>query len=414
MKYSEDDELPKAFRKKSRTNNYQSNNEIPKALRNKKSYSDTPKALRNRNTRDYSLDEKYGSRRSAGNRSNYNAKNKRKNKKKKRHILRKIIIVLVLIAAALAGGLYWLIQDKLSKINYVDIDKSTLEVSSNIEKGYRNIALLAIDSRDINNNSGSRSDGIIILSINEKTKDINLISVYRDTYLQVEGHGLTKVTHAFAYGGPELAIKTLNQNLDFNISEFVSVNFESVASAIDAMGGVEIEIKDYEVEEMNLYIAETAEITGREENMLPGPGVYNLDGVQATTYGRIRKVGNGDYERTERMRTVIMKAFEKAKSLNPIALNNLVDEILPKVQTNIDSGSIVGLALQIGSYKISENIGWPYDTKGITLDAWYGVPVTLESNVKQLHAELFDDEDYEVPQTVKEISDKIVKKTGYK
>ena len=407
--------MPKALRRKHRSNNYQSNNEVPKALRNKKtrSVNDVPKALRNRNTRDRDYDEDYDNysrRKMSNNRSKGNSKKK---KKKKRSLFKKIVIVFLLIIAILAGLLYWLIQDKLSKINYVDIDKSTLAVSSNVEKGYRNIALLAIDSRDINNNKGSRSDGIIVLSINEKTKEITLISVYRDTYLQVEGHGLTKATHAFAYGGPELAIKTLNQNLDLNISEFVSVNFESVASAIDAMGGVEIEIKDYEVEEMNLYIAETAEITGREENMLPGPGVYNLDGVQATTYGRIRKVGNGDYERTERMRTVIMKAFEKAKKLDPFKLNNLVDQILPKVQTNIDSGSIVSLALQIGSYKISENVGWPYDTKGITLDAWYGIPVTLESNVKQLHVELFDDQDYEVPQSVKDISKKIVNKTGY-
>lgn len=415
MKYSQEEDLPKALRKKNRTSNYQSNNDIPKALKNKRTHSsdDIPRALKNKNTRNRDLDDDYRNvnRRNATNSRN-NGKSKKK-KKKKRSLFKRIVIVLLLIIAILAGALYWLIQDKLSKINYVDINKDTLDVSSNVEKGYRNIALLAIDSRDINDNSGSRSDGIIVLSINEKTKEISLISVYRDTYLQVEGHGLTKVTHAYAYGGPELAIKTLNQNLDLNISEFVSVNFESVAAAIDAMGGIEVEIKKYEVDEMNTYIEETAEITGRKQNLLPGPGVYNLDGVQATTYGRIRKVGNGDYERTERMRTVIMKAFEKAKSLNPIALNNLIDEILPKVQTNIDSGSIVGLALQLGSYKITENVGWPYDTKGITLDAWYGIPVTLESNVKQLHVELFDDEDYEVPQSVKDISKKIVNKTGY-
>ncbi|MBR3254684.1 MAG: LCP family protein [Clostridia bacterium] len=417
--YSNQEELPRALRKNSRskTSNYRINNEVPKALRNcKKTYNDDiPMALRNRRTSYYEDEEEISNRRiqrkPSTNRSNQ-VKTK-KGKKKKRHIFRKLLIILILIVAILAGGLYWLIQDKLSKINYVEIDKGELAVSNNVTPGYRNIAILAIDSRDINNNQGSRSDGIIIASIDENSKNINLVSVYRDTYLQVEGHGLTKVTHAYAYGGPELAIKTLNQNLDLNISEFVSVNFESVASAIDAMGGVEIEIKDYEVEEMNLYIAETAEITGREENMIPGPGVYNLDGVQATTYGRIRQVGNGDYERTERMRTVIMKAFEKAKHLDPFTLNNLVDQILPKVQTNIDSQSIVGLMLQIGSYNMSENIGWPYETKGKTLDAWYGIPVTLEENVKQLHNELFNNTDYEVPQTVKDISKKIINKTGY-
>lgn len=383
--YTYEDEIPKALRK---------NREVPRATKNS---DELPKALR------------YNSNNSSRNSSN----KKRKKKKKKKRILLKIFIILIIVLAVIAGGIFWLIQDKLGKINYVDINKDGLEISSNVPSDYRNIAILAVDSRDINANEGSRSDGIIILSVNEKTKDAKLISVYRDTYVEVPDHGLTKITHAFAYGGPELAIKTLNRNLDLNISEFVAVNFESVASAIDTMGGVEIEIKDYEVEEMNLYIAETAEITGREENFLPGPGVYNLDGVQATTYGRIRQVGNGDYERTERMRTVIEKTFDKAKHMDLITLNNVVDEILPKVQTNISGNDIVGLMLQIGSYNIAENQGWPYETRGITLDAWYGIPVTLESNVEQLHKEIFGQQDYVVPETVKDISSQISNRTGY-
>lgn len=391
-RYDSDDEIPKALRKKPQvqSNGYRNGDGVPKALRNGRNYQES-----NRNF-------------------NKVQNNNYKKKKKKKKRLRKILIVLVLIIGILGGVLYFFIKDKLDKINYVDINEENLSVSNNISKGYRNIALFAVDSRDINNNTGSRSDGIIVLSLNEKTKEIRLLSVYRDTYLQVEGHGLTKVTHAFAYGGPELAIKTLNQNLDLNISEFVAVNFDSVATAIDEMGGIEIEIKKYEVNEMNKYIVETAEITGKKQNLLPGPGVYNLDGVQATTYGRIRQVGNGDYERTERMRTVIMKAFEKAKHTDVFKLNSMIDKILPKVQTNIKSGEIIGLASQIGFYKITENIGWPYETKGKTLDAWYGIPVTLESNVKKLHEELFSSENYIVPETVKDISKKIINKTGYK
>ena len=241
-----------------------------------------------------------------------------------------------------------------------------------------------------------------------------MVSVYRDTYVQVDGHGLTKITHAYAYGGPTLAIKTLNQNLDLNTSEFIAVNFDAVATAIDEMGGVEITIKSNEVNEMNKYIKETAQITGKTANTIPSAGTYNLDGVQATTYGRIRKVGNGDYERTERMRKVIMKTLEKAKKMGLGTLNNIIDKVLPKVQTNITSTDILGLASQIGSYNVTTNIGWPYETKGKTLDAWYGIPVTLETNVKKLHEELFDQTDYEVPTTVKDISTKIINKTGYK
>lgn len=338
---------------------------------------------------------------------------KKKNKKKK--IFKRIVIVLLIILVILVGVIFAFIQDKLSKIDYVKLNNEELGISDNVKEGYRNIALFAVDSRNINNDDGSRSDGIIILSINEKTKDVKLVSVYRDTYVQVEGHGLTKITHAYSYGGPTLTINTLNKNLDLNISEFISVNFDSVATAIDEMGGIEIEIKQDELYQMNKYIQETAKITGKSAQTLPRAGTYNLNGVQAVTYGRIRKTDGGDYKRTERMRTVIMKAFEKAKKMDLGTLNNIIDGVLAdkKIKTNIESGEIFNMLTQIGSYNISDNLGWPYDTKGKTLDAWYGIPVTLESNVKKLHEELFEQSDYEVPDTVKQISAQIINKTGY-
>lgn len=338
----------------------------------------------------------------------------KKQKKKKKKFLKKFLFFLIILITVAAGIAFAYLQDKLSKINYVEVNKEELGISNNVPKGYRNIALFAVDSRNIKSNDGSRSDGIIVLSINEQTKDVKMLSVYRDTYVQVEGHGLTKITHAYAYGGPTLAIKTLNQNLDLNISEYITVNFDAVATAIDEMGGIEVEIKKDEVGQMNEYIKETAQVTGKKAKSIPSAGTYNLDGVQAVTYGRIRKTDGGDYKRTERMRTVIMKTFEKAKKMDLGKLNNILDKVLPKFQTNITSGDIIGLGTQVGSYKISENLGWPYDTKGKTLDAWYGIPVTLESNVIRLHKELFGQEDYTPSETVKDISTKIVNKTGYK
>ena len=331
------------------------------------------------------------------------------NKRRKKG--KKILIPLGVLVIILLGIGCGLIQNKLNKINYVELNTDELEVSDSV-KGYRNIALLAVDSRNLNSNDGSRSDGIIILSIYEKNKDIKLLSVYRDTYVQIEGHGLTKITHAYAYGGPTLAIKTLNSNLDLNISEFVAVNFEAVANAIDLIGGIEIEIKQEELEQMNKYIEETAKITGMTANKIPSAGTYNLNGVQAVTYGRIRKTAGGDYKRTERMRTVIMKAFKKAKTMDIGTLNKLIDKTLPQLQTNISSGEILKLASQMPSYNIVDNVGWPYETKGKTLDAWYGVPVTLETNVVKLHQELFEQSDYIVPESIKEISNKIINKTG--
>jgi LCP family protein required for cell wall assembly len=337
---------------------------------------------------------------------------KTKNKKKMK-TWKKVLIILFVIIFVFAGLLYSYIQNKLNKINYVNLNKEELAISDNVKEGYRNIALFAIDSRDLSSYSGSRSDGIIILSINEKTKDAKLVSVYRDCYVQVEGHGYTKINHAYAYGGPTLAIKTLNTNLDLNISEFVTVNFAAVADAVDLMGGIEIEVKSNELTQLNKYIKETAKIIGGTANTISEAGTYTLDGVQAVAYGIIRKTTGGDYKRTERMRTVIMKTFEKAKKMDVGTLNKLIDTVLPEVQTNITSNEILSLATQIASYNIADNTGWPYNVKEKTIDASYVIPVTLQSNVEQLHKELFDQDDYVVPDSVKEISDTIAKKSGY-
>lgn len=346
----------------------------------------------------------------------YKIQKGKRNKKKKKTWKKVMVIILVIliIILILACSLWGFLQSKLNKIEYVQLNTEELEISENVKDGYRNIALFAVDSRNLESYEGSRSDGIMILSVNEKTKEAKLVSVYRDTYVEVEGHGLTKITHAYSYGGPTLAIKTLNRNLDLNISEFVSVNFEAVADAIDLMGGIEVKIEKNELSQMNKYIKETSKITGMEADTLPSAGTYNLNGVQAVTYGRIRKTSGGDYKRTERMRTVIMKAFEKAKTMSIGKLNTLIDEVLPKVQTNIKSDEILSLMTQISSYKIVDSEGWPYKTEGKTLDAWYGIPVTLESNVKQLHEELFVQDDYTVPENVRDISNQIIKKTGYK
>lgn len=344
-------------------------------------------------------------------RSGNTVKTKSKNKKKMK-TWQKVLIVLFIIIFVLAFVLYSYIQSKLNKINYVTLNKEELEISENVKEGYRNIALFAVDSRNLESYSGSRSDGIIILSINEKTKDAKLVSVYRDSYVQVDGHGYTKINHAYAYGGPTLAIKTLNKNLDLNISEFVAVNFEAVSDAVNLIGGIEIKVESNEVAQLNKYIKETADIMGVTANSIPKAGTYTLNGVQAVAYGRIRKTAGGDYKRTERMRTVIMKTFEKAKKMDIGTLNKLVDTVLPEVQTNITSNEILSLATQVASYNIVDNKGWPYKVTEKTIDASYVIPTTLESNVEQLHKELFDQDDYVVPSSVKEISNNIAKKTG--
>ncbi len=340
-----------------------------------------------------------------------------KNKKTKKNVVLKVILIILLILIIIIAGIgvggYSYIVSKLNKMQQVEINVNELNVNEEI-KGYRNIALFGVDSRDSNLGKGNRSDCIIIASINEKTNDIRLVSVYRDTYVQIEGHGLDKITHAYSYGEAPLAIKTLNTNLDLNITEFVTVNFDLVAEAVDALGGIEMTIETSELQYINQYIDGTSENTGIKSTHITKAGKQTLDGVQAVAYSRIRYTAGGDYKRTERMRDVIEAMLRKLKTKSIGEINNLMDRILPKVYTNISASSIIAMIPNLLSYNITESIGWPYKTQGITLDRWYGVPVTLESNVKQLHKELFDEPDYEVPSDIKGISNKIVNKTGYK
>lgn len=308
------------------------------------------------------------------------------------------IIILILLGLALGAG-YAFLTNKLSNMDYMEIDESSIEVNSGVDeslKNYRNIALFGVDSRDISF-SNTRSDCIIIVSINKKTNDVKLTSVYRDTYVNIDGHGLDKITHAYAYGGPKLAMSTLNKNLDLNITEFITVNFETVKTVVDSIGGVRIKVTD----------AESTQISG-----LSSGGTYTLDGAQALAYSRIRKI-DSDYQRTERMRTVIEAVFTKVKSLGVSELSDFVDTILPLISTNLSSNEIISMIPSVPFYNIKDSEGWPYDVQGYSSDAWYGVPVTLESNVKELHSKLFGNDNYTPTDTVQEISDDIINETGY-
>lgn len=328
-----------------------------------------------------------------------------------------IVLILIILLVMIIGGTFWFVSDKLGKIQQVDLDEKDLDVSTQAEQNlsnYRNIALFGVDSRDNSLEKGNRSDCIIIASINNTTKEVKLISVYRDTYVQIEGHGLDKITHAYSYGSAPLAIKTLNTNLDLNIKEFATVNFDSVAEAVDQLGGVEINIETQEeLKYLNGYIKNTSKITGIVSDKLTKTGKQTLNGIQAVAYSRIRYTEGGDYKRAERMRVVIEAMISKIKTKSIGEINTFIDKILPKVYTNISAGDIFAMLPSMASFKITQSIGWPYETKGKTMDRWYGIPVTLESNVIKLHQEMFEEPEYTPTDTVKTISEQIVQKTGY-
>lgn len=311
-----------------------------------------------------------------------------------------IVSILVIVIVSVATG-YFYLKNKLGKINYVAINPSSITVNNGVDKAlsnYRNIVLLGIDAREDTFSRGNRSDCIMIISINEKTNNVKIMSVYRDTYLNIDGHGLDKVTHAYSYGGPELALSTLNKNLDLNITEFVTVNFETVKTVVNAVDGIEMLIDEDEVKFIN---------------GISSPGRYKLDGDQALAYSRIRKAEGGDYKRTERMRDVLNAVFNKVKTLGVSKVNSLANEILPHISTNISEDEIIKYIPKLASVNVTKDFGWPYNVRGYQTKAWYGVPVTLEDSVSKFHEELFGQNNYQPTETVKSISNEIIEKTGY-
>lgn len=329
-----------------------------------------------------------------------------------------IIVVILILIGIIAGIIYFYINNKLNKINKVDVDLNNITINEEVKEkltGYRNIALFGIDTRSDDYGLGNRSDCIIIASINNDTKEVKLTSVYRDSYLEIPNRGLDKVTHAYSFGGAELALSTLNSNLDLNMTEFITVNFDAVAEIVNSLGGVEIDITPEELGYLNSYTYSTAQSTGIASSTINEAGKHNLDGVQAVAYSRIRYTAGGDYKRTERMRTVLTAIVEKAKTKKISELNKLMDTLLPRIYTNIDKSEILSLLPEAMSYSITDSIGWPYEVDGGKISGiWYGVPSNLENNVSRLHQELFPDENYEPSQKVKEISQKIINKTGRK
>lgn len=376
------------------------------------------KAKRMKDNKEQNINEeeyKYGAYERKLERAEYKIKKKNKGLKIFLRVL--IVIIVIILGIAIAG--YSFVHSKLSKMKTEYIDKTAIGISEEAKdslKGYRNIALLGIDSRADDYGTGNRSDCIIIASINEKTKEVKLLSVYRDTYVYVTENGnkkLDKITHAYSYGGAQNTLKSLNEALDLNITEYVTVNFDAVIAAVNALNGVEIDITSEELKYINDYIDATSQSSGVKSSHLSKAGRQTVDGVQAVAYSRIRYTAGGDYKRTERMRTVVTAMAKKAKTLNIGQLNKLADEILPRVSKNIENNDIIALIPSALSFDITESLGWPYNVKGITTTAWYGVPVTLESNVIRLHKELFGQEDYKVSETVKEMNAAIIKKTGY-
>lgn len=342
------------------------------------------------------------------------------NGKKKKRIWPKVLIVLLILIGVSAAGAYYFLDTQLSKFDYVETDYEEFGIDEGVADkldGYRNIAILGTDERQGESSETSRTDAIIIATVNEDTGDITLTSVMRDSYLLMDDrYGesfLDKATHAHAFGGPVNTCKMLNQSLDLNISEFIVMDWVSVADTVDALGGITIDVQENELADLNKWGPETASNTGREWTEITSTGEQRLDGVQAATYCRIRKTSGGDPGRTERMKKVVMAVLAEAKS-HPTKITNVTDSVLPEIRTNMNTSAFTSLIPKLLDFNISKSVGYPFNYWGGIMDdgIWYAVPTTLEENNARLHEEVFGDTDYQMSNKAAEINQKIISETG--
>lgn len=353
-----------------------------------------------------------------------NAKTVKKKKKlnKRQQQKRKLIVIgiEVLCLLLLLAALYvWSLWEK------IDIDSGFTNSEAGINEdlgedilekldGYTNIALFGLDNRKAGQYEQGQSDVIMIASINNKTKEVRLLSVYRDTYLSVGNGKFFKANAAYARGGAKQAVQMLNANLDLNITEYVCVDWAAVTEAIDALGGVEIELTKAEVKQVNEYLWEVDKMLGTKSEKLQGEGRKVLTGTQATTYARIRKTAGNDFKRASRQRIVLEAMLNKAKAADFGTLLNICNAVFDDISTSLTLEEIIGLAKHVKQYSIGTTSGFPFKmtTKQLSASGDTVIPIGLEKNVSELHKYLFNTENYEPSKTVQAISDAIIDKTG--
>lgn len=341
-------------------------------------------------------------------------------KQRRRIILFVVEIIILLIAvmvlyAVLAGTGTGKVDLKEKDII---INESVQEAQETTMKGYRNIALFGVDSTTGALTKNTRSDTIMIASINQDTGECKLVSIYRDTYLNLSNDSYNKCNAAYAKGGPEQAINMLNMNLDMNITDFVTVGFAGLTDAVDALGGVMIDVDDSEISHLNNYQLCIAEDLKRSYTPVKDTGYQLLDGLQATGYCRIRYTAGDDFKRAERQREVLLAVADQAKKANLAKLTETANNVFDEVYTSLDLSEIVDMLGHVEEYYISDHSGFPQEEMRVTgtigSKGSCVIPTSLEDNVKWLHKFLFDTENYEPSETVKQCSDKIYEETnGY-
>lgn len=314
---------------------------------------------------------------------------------------KKIVLSIFIICALVVGGglgfvFYQLSKVTTTKISKTDADlgiKSTAITKEEKSSAVINIALFGVDRR--NKGEASRSDSMIVLSIDQNNKKIKMSSLMRDFYVAVDGHGQTKLTHAYAYGGPQLAIKTINENFNLDIRDYVTVDFYDLEKLIDAIGGVTINVSPDEISLINRYMGETAGIEKKSIPTVTSSGPQTLNGLQAVAYSRIRYTSGGDFKRTERQRTVLTGMFTKIQSVGATEFPAVVSKLLPLTETSMNSVDLIKLGTKVITSNTTtlDQARFPVDGywSGKMIDkVWYLVG-DIKATVDQLHKYIYSD-----------------------
>lgn len=320
-------------------------------------------------------------------------------KKSKKPILRIVLVlVLIIVVGAAVAGTYTYAQ--LDKVKKTDISKSDTDLGINEDKTVKkedkivNIALFGVDSGG-ENREVAHTDTIMILTIDEVHKKLKLSSIMRDSYVEIDGHGSHKINAASVYGGPELAIKTINKNYNLDIRDYVTVDFFGLENIINALGGVEVDVKEKEIKEINKYGKQVADYKKEKYIPVKESGMQQLNGKQAVAYARIRKVGNSDFERTERQKTVLTALIEKIKNAGATKYPQIVSALAPNVETSLSNMDMITIGTDLFTSGINQ-IDWcrfPVDGyfEGKYINKAACLVFDVEATKDQINKYIYDD-----------------------
>ena len=338
-------------------------------------------------------------------------------RRKKKGCLPRLLPLFFLILL-LFGAMWFFLRASLKKVARYDLNGEEVIINDDVRasdkniRKYQNIALFGVDNQDnVIRDKGSRTDCIIVASINRRNKKVKLMSIYRDTYVSINGQ-YDKINAAYSYGGPELAISTINRNLDLNITDFATVNFKALADAVDILGGIPLTVRsEKERKNLNDYIRNMNHINGGDSKTFKAPDEYPFtavfDGNQAVAYSRIRYMEGGDHARASHQRLVVEGLMNAVKK-KPWKLNRLINTVLPQCVTSLSTSELTGMCMALPRYHIEDSQAYPFDSEDERYNGiYYGFPLTAYRNVVKAHEYLFGTQDYEPTEEMGKISKKI-------